>query len=153
MTNKKQETKTQPNQHSVIDIPQVQEIQTEKEVAVPLKVRSHFSKAMVQRAHAVGILPHEILFSIAVDPDLVFYDCIAKAGKLIPIERPATLAERMQCARDVMPYYASKKAVEVAHSGSIQVLHALAESALDAVTLDSEGRVIEDDAEWEEIDT
>jgi hypothetical protein len=153
-----QEPQDTTNQHDVPDIAGGIEKQKGVEVrrkyvrpVAPLDQITHFTKEMVTRAHASGILPHEILFSIAVDPNLIFTDWIPARGELIPIERTATLAERIQCANAAAPYYAAKKPVEVAHSGDIRVLHALAESALDSVTLDEEGRVIDEDIEFAEI--
>ena len=96
-------------------------------------------------------MPHEILFSIAVNEDLIFTDWISKAGELIQVQRTATLPERIQCATAVLPYYVSKKPVAIEHQGEVRVLHALAESALDSVTLDEQGQVI-DDADFEEVE-
>jgi hypothetical protein len=152
--NRMNKTETAANQHEYLKAGGTEQKEKGMDVATvpPPKIStvSHFSRAMVARANEAGILPHEILFLIAVDQNLVFNDCLAVKGKLIPIERHATLAERMQAARDVMPYYASKKPVEVAHSGQIQVLHALAESVLDATELDDAGNVI--DADFEELE-
>lgn len=115
---------------------------------------SRFTKEMVFRAHEEGIAPHQLLYTIAHDPSVRFKDFLVVKGELIEIERGATPQERIQCAVAVMPYYASKKPVEVAHQGRVEILHSIAQSPLDAVTIDEHGQVIDDadDAEFEEIE-
>lgn len=93
-----------------------------------------FTKEIVARAHLQGIKPHELLYTIAMDSDFIFSDVLIERGKAIPITRPATPQERMDCAKAVLPYYAAKK-VEIEHRGEIKILHALARSPLaDAVS-------------------
>jgi len=117
-----------------------------------IECRSRFTKEMAMRSLEDHVSPVELLMAIAVDPNIRFSDFIVERGELKVIERGATVEERIDCAKSVLPYLASKKPVEIAHQGQIEILHSIAMSPLDAVMLDSEGRVIED-GEFEEEDS
>jgi hypothetical protein len=117
-----------------------------------LPARTRFTKTMILRAQEDGILPHEILFAIAVDDSIEFTDYwIDKVHGPQAYQRKATPKEKIECARDAAPYYKAKKPISVAHEGQIEILHALAQSPLDAIELDEAGNVIED-ADFEESD-
>jgi hypothetical protein len=107
-----------------------------------------FTKEMVARAHQQGILPHEMLYTIAIDNDFIFKDLMVSRGKVIEFERHATPQERMDCAKAVLPYYAPRK-IDVQHSGEIKILHALAKSPLASNVSDEiiEGEIEEMDRE------
>ena len=110
-----------------------------------LECRTRFTKDVVCRAIEDAVPPHELLYYIATCPESVrFTDVLVEGGKLTLFERPPSFKERQECAQAILPYYASKKPVEIAHQGQIEILHSIAQSPLDAVMLDEEGRVIED---------
>jgi hypothetical protein len=124
--------------------------QTKKLVFIDseLPARTRFTKTMILRAQEDGILPHEILFAIAVDDSIEFTDYwIDKVHGPQAYQRKATPKEKIECARDAAPYYYAKKPISVAHEGQIEILHALAQSPLDAVELDNGENIVESDFE------
>lgn len=119
-----------------------------------------FTKEMAARAVSTGADPHEFLRSIAVDPDLTFsdfkleYNKETRRSELVEFERRATIDERIDCAKAILPYYVSKKPIEVAHGGAIQVLHSLAKTKLAEVVIDEQGKISEDaiEGEFDDLD-
>lgn len=121
---------------------------------VAVKTRSRITREMVIRANEDGVLPHEWLFALAVDPSLTFTDWVydKEEHQWIAVERGASLEERIQCARDIAPYYKAKK-ISVQHEGQIQILHAIARTSLDddeELIEDNSDEIIEGDYEEKE---
>jgi hypothetical protein len=115
--------------------------------------RSRFTREMALRSLEDGVSPKDMLMAIAVDPSLTFTDWLPLKGQLVEIERTATLSERIDCAKSVLPYFDEKKGVKVEHGGAIQILHSLASTALDDTILDSMGKVVDiEDIEFEDVD-
>jgi len=102
---------------------------------------------MRARAADKGLLPHELLYWIASDPDAEFTDYIVDpvTRGLIEIKRKATLKERVDCAKHSAQYYASPKAQQINQNNTIRIEHSLPATALDSTVLDDLGRVIEND--------
>ena len=124
-----------------------QKIEPLKVVARDVVARKRFTKEMIARAHEDGLGPHEVLYTIAMDPSIKFDDYTYQAGEFIPIQRHATLKERLECMNAVLPYYVQKKAQVVEQGGEIKIVHSLERSPLSTVELDSQGRVIKHAAE------
>lgn len=107
--------------------------------------RSRITKEMCIRAVEDQVPPHQWLLALAYDENLRFTDWVYDKDnhEWLPVERGATLEERRQCARDVLPFFVAKK-VEVKHEGQVEMLHSLMQSPLDAIELDDDGQVIDD---------
>jgi hypothetical protein len=121
-------------------------------VPAPIRGNSVFTKEMINRAHDAGILPHELLYTVAYTDGLEFADYVFVKGQPIKFTRTATIAERIDCAKAAAPYYAAKKGENVKHEGEIRIIHALAESPLDAIEIDAEGNVIDGELADDDLD-
>ena len=130
-------------------------------IGVAVSGRNFFTKEMILRAKDIGIDAFDFLEALAVDDSIIFRDMVptrvgdGKGGYKIQFEeilRHATLDERVKVAKELLPYIKSRKPVEVAHQGNVNIIHSLASTPLDAIQLDEQGRVIGDDNDDDIID-
>jgi hypothetical protein len=105
------------------------------------KVPKDWIKRIADQAREQDITPANFLLMI-LHGETQLRDTMLDRGKVIEYMRYPTPIERQKAAETLQPYYEQKKAESV--TGEIIVKHVIPTSKLDSITLDEQGRVIED---------